>query len=526
MIPERRRLLLLSGSSLVSYLLYDKYSATIAAGALNGTLADPTGQVRTATDTGNRYSASSGALQVTSGGGTGDPAIWYPSLTRTAGRMIFVDVFFTSTRNFQIGFNSATSGAPNQGAIFFRNTGTEIDVLIGAATITTGITLSTGITYKGLVITRAAGTYVFAKGGVLTNWTLLWSETSLTTATLYPEVAANAGIGRMDNVRIPANLWLPSPIISDGFSIQATTDGLGHAETTGLGSGGANLTWVDQAASWTVATGAVTNTPTLGSELITNGDMSSDTGWTQGTGWAIAAGTAAHTALGAGDLTQAVLTVGQWYRAVYTLSSFSAGSITALYGTATGPTRTTNATFTETGRCIATTIAGLSATSDSVDTADDVSYKLLTLNSLFRSIQSGPKDAIHDVAITRGLGTQCGLVCNLDSVSSPANFIHAYFDGKDNIVLDKCVAGVYTNVQAATAVTYSAGAVLRVVKSGTSVTVYYNNAIVGAIRTISDAGIINNTNHSLFSTSSVNSFDNYVVRARGTSNEYSELDKY
>jgi hypothetical protein len=67
---------------------------------------------------------------------------------------------------------------------------------------------------------------------------------------------------------------------------------------------------------------------------------------------------------------------------------------------------------------------------------------------------------------------------------------------------------------------------LRVIKSGTSYTLYYNNLIVGTTSTISDAGIVDNTKHGLFSTSANNSLDGFTVWARGVSNEYSTLDLY
>lgn len=108
---------------------------------------------------------------------------------------------------------------------------------------------------------------------------------------------------------------------------------------------------------------------------------------------------------------------------------------------------------------------------------------------------------------------------NLDSTSSPANFLIAYHDGT-NVKLDKNVGGTYTNLISAAA-TYSAGATLRVITYTSSgslkVRVYYNNALVGSEQTVSDAGIISNTKHGLFSTYSGNSFDNFTLWARGSS---------
>ena len=128
------------------------------------------------------------------------------------------------------------------------------------------------------------------------------------------------------------------------------------------------------------------------------------------------------------------------------------------------------------------------------------------------------------VAITRSLTTvQAGLALNWNSSTAPTNGIIVYLsDG--NILVDKCVAGTWSNVST-TAYTYSAGARLVVAKNGTEYRTYYNNALVKA-DTITDAGIITNTFHGLFSTDPSNTFDDYVVYATGSSGEYNALNAF
>jgi hypothetical protein len=77
----------------------------------------------------------------------------------------------------------------------------------------------------------------------------------------------------------------------------------------------------------------------------------------------------------------------------------------------------------------------------------------------------------------------------------------------------------------ATSITYSSGAVLRVSKVSTGYRVYYNNAFVNNA-TISDAGIVSNTKHGLFSTDPSNTLDNFVLYASGSGGEYAILDNY
>jgi len=141
---------------------------------------------------------------------------------------------------------------------------------------------------------------------------------------------------------------------------------------------------------------------------------------------------------------------------------------------------------------------------------DDASVKALTLSDLIACVEAGRADVVASVELDTVVKfTQAGLIVNLDDEAMPANFVVAYHDGT-NCRLDKCVAGTYTSVINA-AVAYAAGATIQVQKSGTSYKLYYNGAQVGVTSTISDAGIINNTKHGLFSTYSGNQLDDFSL---------------
>jgi nucleoid-associated protein YgaU len=78
-----------------------------------------------------------------------------------------------------------------------------------------------------------------------------------------------------------------------------------------------------------------------------------------------------------------------------------------------------------------------------------------------------------------------------------------------------------SNAVAATAATYSAGAELRVITDGTTASLFYNNAKVGATATgITLAG----TAHGIHADNTMDSLDNFTVYTRGTSGEYSGLN--
>lgn len=247
--------------------------------------------------------------------------------------------------------------------------------------------------------------------------------------------------------------------------------------------------------------------PTVGADIITNGGFDADTDWNKGTGWTIGSGVAHHAAGSASVIQQlASLDDTGWYEAQYTLSNGNGFWSALIWGSGAtlSLSHTADDTYIDTGRAIGTA-SGVKCHASAVIDIDDISYKPLSLPSLFSTLPIASPDVIAQVAITRTDGTQAGLVLNVDDPDNPANFLLAYLSGKDSVFLVKCVGGVYTTLVAA-AVTYAAGNVLKVVKIGTSVSVFYNDLAVGTLQTVSDADIISNLNAGLFSTYAANSF--------------------
>ena len=278
--------------------------------------------------------------------------------------------------------------------------------------------------------------------------------------------------------------------------------------------GALGRTW--SGATWTISSNKAINTPTLGSELIVNGAFASDTVWTKGTDWSITGGAGVRAAGATPNtvISQAVLTTGVWYRAVFEVIACVAGSFRPYYnagyananlgapGTSTSSNRATG------------TAAGVIAVSAGTDgSVDNASFKALTLSQLFATLdgkQANPLDIAVAITAHATQAHPAGLVLNLDSASVPANFVLATVDRTGAIKLIKCVAGTYTDV-ATGSQSYAAGGQLRVTKSSTSYTVYYNGVEAIAAQTISDAGIVSNTLHGMFSTHESNLLDNFVL---------------
>lgn len=117
----------------------------------------------------------------------------------------------------------------------------------------------------------------------------------------------------------------------------------------------------------------------LGSELVTNGAMATDTGWTKGTGWTIAGGVADSDASQAGDsdLEQTIsgLVPGYTYTVAFTVANRTAGTVKAVLGGTAGTTRSTDATFTENIIAGSDGTIKIRADLDFDGTVDDVSVK-------------------------------------------------------------------------------------------------------------------------------------------------------
>lgn len=82
-------------------------------------------------------------------------------------------------------------------------------------------------------------------------------------------------------------------------------------------------------------------------QLIANGDFASDTLWTKTT-WTISAGVASIAGASTDTMTQRIaITPGVNYLVTYTVTSFTAGTVTVSLGGTAGTARGSAATFTE-----------------------------------------------------------------------------------------------------------------------------------------------------------------------------------
>lgn len=553
------------------WLLQDEFASALPVGSVNGSLAEPGPGTRTVVDTaGNKVYISSGSLAINGASSWDDTYISYASVGAwTAGRVLLTRILSTWGEGL-VGFIRSNWSDGVLFADYLRAWGPAQDI----------IPTTLGYWHDLAIVTRASGHFLFLRRYGETTWALRWMRNDSASATMPVSVQAASGALYVSHLRIPTALWLPTPLASDGFgSAFGTTDGLGHAEgiAGGIGAGGSGKTWSNVGGTWSVSGGKAINTPTLGIEKEADPGMEGEyTGglapyWNSQVGITTVQnttdmrsgskcqqlyGTANNQTISQNHV-QLSLTTGMWYRFSMYVKRIAGtvGNCTAMMGGTIGfsPGGNThpnlsgytisNATYSERYRVMRCLNQGNfkydpvgfwnEATGDTV-VVDDVSVKPLALSELISVLPTGASDVYCSVSITQastasGAACPSGLVFNCDSASNPQNLVIVYINREVNTVneyvrIEKCVNGTWASVGAAK-YTYSAGASLVVTKSGSEYRIYYNSVSIGSY-TISDASIVNNTLHGLFSTDASNSLDDYACYATGSGGEYAELDKW
>jgi len=250
-------------------------------------------------------------------------------------------------------------------------------------------------------------------------------------------------------------------------------------------------------------TGLWSNVP-VEQELIVNGGFASSAGWGLGAGWSVTGGQAVGTnVVSLNSILQnvAVQPIGTWLFYSYDILTSAIGSVgcyihysfrgyhaPGVVGPFSGVFRTTSLN----------PLCSILGKDSWTGTADNLSIKNITLSSIIAIRNMGRSTLSYwGAPVTVAAPHHNGVI----GWATPdlLNFICARHDGT-NIVLEKCVNGVYT-VLINTAAAYGAGRQVTIVREdSTHFHVKYNGSQVGATQEITDAGIISNTYFGLFST--------------------------
>lgn len=292
------------------------------------------------------------------------------------------------------------------------------------------------------------------------------------------------------------------------------------------------------APTWSIYNGKAINAPTLGSELLTNGNMETGnppTGWAAG-GTSTLSGAADERTGGSGvqslnvvrgshvseSVASKTTSGGQvgWHRGESWVKNISADlvyMINPAFSVSTNSTEWTKLVSTRLISPAAAITATMRINGGSTEEArfDDVSIKKIGAQSLFATIDQGRScfDLILPSMPDLLQGTQAGAVVCLDSVTSPAGYVVVFYYHNQaapstTIEVVALSGGVYTTLSS-TSVSYSPGKFISLKKTGDQMSVFYGTAEfvtrVGSDVTI-PAALSGNTKHGLFSTTEFNSF--------------------
>ena len=262
------------GGEELLYLLRDEFHSPLAAGSVNGTDAEPGPGTRVVTDAENKISIAGGVL--TCAGGKvipawGDPAYWLDAVARIAGRALITEVTFTNIGgNVRIGYDDDQAAHPQWTFLFSHGIISTLN-----AGVPTAVGAFAAATYKLVIVMRASGLFYFIKGGAFTEWTLLYTFATSATSPLYPANSCRdiAGAYTDDYFRIPQELWLPRPLLSDSFNrangALGITDQEGHAEA----NGGGGRAWINRVGTTQIATNAASASALVGGIAVATVDV-------------------------------------------------------------------------------------------------------------------------------------------------------------------------------------------------------------------------------------------------------------
>lgn len=268
------------------YLLRDEFATALAAGSVHNTSCEPGPGTRKLVELAVPVVSISGGRLVF---GAPDAAAWKPlfyidAVTRTPGRLVVGNVRpVNNNRYHHFGFSSGILEG-SVGDIFYTNT-TSVQHRSGTLAITFSSTgLTGGTDYYSIIALRSTGSYCFVKESGLWILKSVVGTGGGSTATLYPSYSALTATSTMscDYLRNPATLWLPVPLLSDGFGgTWPTSDGLGHLEGVagGLGAGGSNLSWVDSIGTWGIAGGVASASALVGGVAIATVELNRADVW-------------------------------------------------------------------------------------------------------------------------------------------------------------------------------------------------------------------------------------------------------
>jgi len=216
------------------YIVWDNFEHAIAAASVNTSAVEPKGWGygnRAATNSTSKLSISQGlASFAATGAAAGDPGLWYPTTPRLLGKTFLARATVAAASRSEWGWDSSAAGSVLDSIVF--HTTTVLVANVNGTNVVVGV-YAAG-TYDIALVMRATGMFYFIKGGTFKDWTLIYISALGSAAGFAGIACSNAASTAFyaTNPRVPRQLYIPKPMMSDGMSA-ATTDGSGNTEANG-----------------------------------------------------------------------------------------------------------------------------------------------------------------------------------------------------------------------------------------------------------------------------------------------------
>jgi lysophospholipase L1-like esterase len=242
--------------------IHDDFLLPLAAGSVDGTMAQPGPGVRDVVDTNSLMSISDGKMIHANGPGSfGAATLAYTrAFVRAAGLMLMYRMSKISDNGDVMGgwADDLTDSFPGT-SIHYQTTNGPGHRDQSGSFFNIHEDLEKGYNDYAVVLRSAGAAYLIRRAG-MTNFDLCYMGTNDTSTPIYAKFSQSGSIYNLDTAMVVNSAWLPIPIISDDFTVGSlVSSGSGHQETSGAGSGGAAKTWIGP--TWSNTGGAATNTP-------------------------------------------------------------------------------------------------------------------------------------------------------------------------------------------------------------------------------------------------------------------------
>jgi hypothetical protein len=240
----------MGGGAGITYLLRDEFTTAEASPIASPRTCEPGPGTLTIVENDGALNISAGSMVFTAQTtpAWGDLGVIGTALTRAEGLVLSVIRTQASNKySHPISFQNlnalpnADTPANSDASFYIPATANVLASYNGNNGAVYVATLTTDVPHQYAIVLRSAGAYYLIKGGIYTEWTLVWVTKLGTTATLYPAIESYNAAGTADSLRV-AQLSKPWSD-TNGIATNITASANAGATTTSLANAIIEATW-------------------------------------------------------------------------------------------------------------------------------------------------------------------------------------------------------------------------------------------------------------------------------------------